>query len=325
MPTQSRQKLSARKWIYASFVANLSSENGLFRWAWRRTLRYIGTFPLLVLAPGILIILLGALTVPPQRAGASQRLLMGLLAFAAVVITAFSLTYVVALAIAVYQRYSLRRSLHYAKARIDATNLKMVDSADVERLRREAAELKTILDGGKPPWYGPDSIEYTRLCSNSFRKHFPELRLLLDILADEWTAINALTDRLLYAAMAAGMDQPPWLAVDFVPGIVSMTERRCATGFPASEPTFDWCESAGSFYWGEPRLGLRVLSSIGPDEDLAGYKRTFEDFVRNAQSWPEFANITMSSDVLHTIEDSVTRQLGAIVLTENFTNNVVRG
>ena len=99
-----------------------------------------------------------------------------------------------------------------------------------------------------------------------------------------------------------------------------MTERRCMTGFPASEPAFDWHESAGSVYWGEPGLGLRVFSSVGPHEELVRYKRTFEGFVRNARSWPEVANIGMSSDVRKTIKDAVTRQLEAIALTENFTS-----
>jgi hypothetical protein len=309
----------ARKWIYASLVASLSPGKNPFRWAWSRTLQYLGTFPLVVFAPGVLIVLFGALAVPSRQATAIQRLLMGLLAFAVAVAAAFAISYMFALSIAVYQRYMLRHDPAYASARVAAMHPEPTGSAHWEWLRKVAVELKKSLDNDKPPRYGT-GIEDTRRWRDSFREHFPELWLLLDILANERTVIVALTDRLIREAAVAHLDQPPWLPADFIPGIVSMAERKCMTGFPANEPTFDWHESTGSVYWGEFSLGLRVFSSVGLHEGLIRYKGEFEDFVRNARSWPEIANIRMSSDVQQTIKDAVTRQLETIALSDNFTS-----
>jgi hypothetical protein len=302
------------------YVTSLSPERNLFRWALRRALQYLGTFPLAVLSPGVLIVLLGALALPPRNATAVQRLQLGLVAFAFAVVAAFAVTYAVVLAFAIYHRYvPVRDPAFYRAASIAAMHREALGSAHGKRLRQIAAQLKQCLDSDNLPRYRTEESD-ARLWCNAFREHFPDLWSLVDILVNEMTAINALRDRIVREVAVAGLDQPPWVPSDFIPGIVSVAERNCMTGFPASESHFDWHESAESHYWGKPGLGLRVLSFVGPHEELATYKAAFESFVRNVESWPEVANIGMSFEVQQTVKDAVTRQLETIALTDKFTS-----
>ena len=87
---------------------------------------------------------------------------------------------------------------------------------------------------------------------DAFRDHFPGLRQMLDVLEDEGSAIAALRDRLTEEVVGSGMDEAPWLPIEFIPGVVSVTERRSMSWFLAGDLVFDWHESAGSVYWASP-------------------------------------------------------------------------
>jgi hypothetical protein len=166
----------------------------------------LATFPLAVLAPGVLIILLGALAVPPPHAAAIRRLLMGLLAFTIVVVAAFAVTYVVALSIAAYQWYRLRRDPAHARAQIAAIHPEAPGSAHEQRLRRVAAELKKCLDSDEAPRYGTGGVEDTRLWRNAFREHFPELWPLLDALDHDRAAMSSDVCQVLKDAVTRQLE-----------------------------------------------------------------------------------------------------------------------
>jgi hypothetical protein len=298
---------------YAPFMTSSSPKQHMLRSAWRRTVRYLGSFPVLVFALAALAILVGALVLPPKHATTSQRLVISLITFAATTAAMIGLVYATAFAIVSYQRLRARsRDRSNYKMRNAATPTEAVGSTHVEGLRRFAIELKKRLDRGEPLWQTASYDEETRQWLSVFREHFPEFRPFLDILENEVSAIEVLRDRLMREVVEAGMDQPPWLPTEFIPRVVSLLERDTRTGILTNKQAFDWRESAGYVYLGQPEQGFRVLSATTPQDEIASCQRKFEFFVRNALTWPETATIKISWDVRNIVQGAVIRQLEAI-------------
>jgi cytochrome c556 len=281
--------------------------------------QYLRTFFVGVVVFGIAAIVVGAVVVPPDHASAAQRLVISLEAFAVTAAAVIGLASAVAFVAAPYQqRNALRRDLAAAGTQIAAMRSEPVSPGHAEKLKQVAANLKKRLDEHTVPAYGISPSEDTVVWRDAFHQHFPDLQPLLTSLEDERAAITAFQDRLEQETADRGMNHAPWLPDQFVPVIVSVTERRSMTRFLAGQLSFDWHEAAGSIYWGNPADGAVVLSAIVPDQ-IAKNKWMFESLVRDVQSWPEAAGIRISCDNRRITREAVIQQLEVIALKEKFT------
>lgn len=144
----------------------------------------------------------------------------------------------------------------------------------------------------EPPAYSSSGDGKSSLLREALLDHFPDLRAPLEVLENAGDALAALRARLTDEAAVLGMDQHPWQhtreLLNIVANVISARSMQRAQAF---ELEFRWREVDDEIYWGDN--GIPIIYVDSPD-DAAECKRTFERFVREADTWPEAAAIRES-------------------------------
>jgi hypothetical protein len=299
-------------------VDTLSSEWGVFRWAWHRAKEYRARFWVGATVFSLIVALIISRLPLPAHPTVSQNLVATVLAIVGATAATGIGSYACALAAAPFQqRNALRVHLAEAAATIAALRATPVPQAHGDRLRRIAVQLRRSVQGGLPLDYGDEPA----IWCPAFHEHFPDLRSALGKARAADAALEVLQGQLRREVTGEGMDVPPWTPAQFLPWLASSIRARALEDALGSAYRFEWQEfGPGNVYVGDPAHGgHQILRGCDPAA-VPACEDAFEKFFKKAELWPEAAAIHGRWDERRRVEKAAAELLTAAANTDPITS-----